>query len=205
MKPHGIGMAVSLTWMLAAAAQSILAADLPLPYPSFYESPDLFVQAIATAERTIQPLAQKITGITVPHHLLAADMIATTFRLAARQKPARIVILSPDHFRRGTTLISTTTRPFQTPLGEVAIDAPAIRALLDSGLAAESNLFSHEHGVQALLPFVVNTFPNIPVVPLALDIRSTPEEWEKCATLIQAIITPETLIIQSTDFSHYLT
>lgn len=198
-------MAVSLTWMLAAAAQSILAADAPLPYPSFYESPDLFVQAIATAERTIQPLAQKITGITVPHHLLAADMIATTFRLAARQKPARIVILSPDHFRRGTTLISTTTRPFQTPLGEVAIDAPAIRALLDSGLAAESNLFSHEHGVQALLPFVVNTFPNIPVVPLALDIRSTPEEWEKCATLIQAIITPETLIIQSTDFSHYLT
>ena len=205
MKRQGIAVAAWLAWMLTAAAQTVLPDAAPRSYPLFYDSADLFHKAIASADKSTQPLSQKVTGITVPHHLLAADMIATTFRLASGHQPARIVILSPDHFRRGTTLLSTTTRSFQSPLGAVAIDMPAVRALLGDGLVAESNLFSHEHGVQTLLPFIARFFPDVPVVPLALDIRSTPEEWEKLAALIQPIITPNTLIIQSTDFSHYLT
>lgn len=176
----------------------------PRPYPLLYESPEIFQTAIHNADKTSKPLPQKITGITVPHHLLAADMIATTFRLASVQKPKRIVILSPDHFRRSTTLLATTIRPFQSPLGNLAIDLPAVDKLLDNALVAESNLFSHEHGVQALLPFIVHYFPKVPVVPIAIHIRSTPSEWENLAVLIQPLITPDTLIIQSTDFSHYL-
>lgn len=190
--------------LLPALCLTVTVFAEPRPYPLFYESPAPFRAAIASADKTAAPLTQKITGITVPHHLLAADMIAATFRLASGHQPARIVILSPDHFRRGTTPLATTTRPFQSPLGGLAIDLPAASKLLENTLVAESNLFSHEHGVQALLPFIAHYFPKIPVVPLAIDIRSTPEEWEMLATIIQAIITPDTLMVQSTDFSHYL-
>ena len=186
----------------AAAAHLAAASE---PYPLFYDSPAPFLRAIERAEADVRPLDQPITGVTVPHHLLAADLIAGTLRLASKHHYDRIVILGPDHFRRGTTLCSTTTRLFQTPLGNVACDLPAIRILLEDRMVSESSLFSHEHGIQAILPFVVRWFPHTPVIPLALDIRSRPDNWPSIASAIKRIITPHTLIIQSTDFSHYLT
>ncbi|WP_338287909.1 AmmeMemoRadiSam system protein B [Luteolibacter sp. LG18] len=182
----------------------VLRAGAAEPYPLFYDSSSLFLPAIAAAEKNVRPLVQPVSGVTVPHHLLAVDMIADTLRLAAGHRYERILLLSPDHFRRGTTLCSTTTRPFKTALGDVAVDAEAVRTLLGDPAVSESSLFSHEHGVQAILPFLARWFPGTPVVPMALDIRSKPEEWPALANRLKPLVTADTLIVQSTDFSHYL-
>src|SRR5688572_11415154 len=87
------------------------------PYPLFYTDAAPFRASLAAVRD--QPLTQRITGITVPHHLLAADLIAQAFRLASRGKYRRLVLISPDHFKRGKTPFSTTTRRFTTPLGAV--------------------------------------------------------------------------------------
>jgi poly-gamma-glutamate synthesis protein (capsule biosynthesis protein) len=192
---------LKLTAILAATILPVVAAE---PYPLFYGSPTLFLRAIGRAEADIRPLGQPVTGVTVPHHLLAADLIAGTLRLASGHHYDRIVILSPDHFHRGTTLCSTTTRAFQSPLGDVAIDLPAVRSLLDNKIVSESSLFSHEHGIQAILPFLARWFPDTPIIPLALDTRSRPADWPALAAAIRPVVTPHTLVIQSTDFSHYL-
>ena len=175
------------------------------PYPLVLDTPAVFRQAIAGAEAAARPLARHITGVTVPHHLLAADMIAHTLHLASGKQPARIIILSPDHFRRGTTPGSTTTRGFLTSIGPVPVDEPAARVLAGKPGFAESDLFSHEHGVQVLLPFIARWFPGVPVLPVALDTRSRPDDWQRLADAIRPFVTRDTLIIQSTDFSHYLT
>ena len=39
-----------------------------------------------------------VTGITVPHHLLAADLIARGFWAASAGQYDRIILISPDHF-----------------------------------------------------------------------------------------------------------
>ena len=44
-------------------------------------------------------------------------------------------------------------------MGPVAVDEPAARALAARPCFSESNLFSHEHGVQALLPFIALRLP----------------------------------------------
>lgn len=184
------------------------------PYPCLFESAAPFRDAIAVAEREQAargPVGNlRITGVTVPHHLLAADLIAATLQYAAGQTYERIILLSPDHFRRSPAPGATTTRPFQTPLGDVPVDAAAALALCDAAGTAEplvtlSNLFSHEHGVQAVLPFLAHWFPGVPVLPVTLDVRSVPAEWERLARRIEPLVSPRTLIVQSTDFSHYLT
>lgn len=184
------------------------------PYPPFFDSAVPFREAIAVAEKehaARSPLgAVRITGVTVPHHLLAADLIAVTLRYAAGGNYERILVLSPDHYRRCPASCATTTRSFQTPLGDVPVDGEAARSLCDGPGASDpplitmSNLFSHEHGVQAILPFLAHWFPGTPVLPLAIDVRSTPADWEKLAKRIEPFVTPRTLIVQSTDFSHYL-
>ncbi|QUE49815.1 AmmeMemoRadiSam system protein B [Luteolibacter ambystomatis] len=182
----------------------MLRAAAAEPYPLFYDTSALFLPAIISAEKNVRPLEQPVTGVTVPHHLLAADMIADTLRLASAHRYKRILLLSPDHFRRGTTPCSTTTRPFKTVLGDVPVDEAAVRALLGDAAVSESSLFSHEHGIQAILPFLARWFPGTPVVPMTLDIRSKPEDWPALAQRLKPLVTPDTLIVQSTDFSHYL-
>ncbi len=172
-------------------------------FPPFYPEAQPFLSAMRQTKTA--PLAQRLTGLTVPHHLLAADLIASAFALAARQDYRRIIILSPDHFSRSSTPCAVSIRNFQTVMGEVRIDTDAIARLRENPLVSASNLFSHEHGVRALLPFVAHYFPRARIVALALHRNSQPAQWDSLAQTLAPLLTADTLLLQSTDFSHYLT
>jgi poly-gamma-glutamate synthesis protein (capsule biosynthesis protein) len=178
-------------------------AAAPLePFPPFYPEAQLFEKAIRLTKSP--PLPYRITGLTVPHHLLAADLIAEAFAMAAGQDYRRIIILSPDHFSRSPTPFAVSIRNFQTVMGEVAIDIDAVARVRENPLVSASNLFSHEHGVRALLPFVAHYFPHARVVAVAIHRDSQPPQWDSLAQTLAPLLTPGTLLLQSTDFSHYL-
>jgi AmmeMemoRadiSam system protein B len=171
-------------------------------FPPFYPEAQPFLSAIRHTKSA--PLAQRITGLTVPHHLLAADLIASACALASAQVYRRIIILSPDHFSRSRTPFAVSIRNFQTVMGEVKIDADAVARLRENPLVSASNLFSHEHGVRALLPFVAHYFPGARIVAVAIHRDSQPAQWDSLAQTLAPLLTADTLLLQSTDFSHYL-
>ena len=171
-------------------------------FPPFYPEAQPFLSAMRQTKTA--PLAQRLTGLTVPHHLLAADLIASAFALASGQDYRRIIILSPDHFSRSLTPFAVSIRNFQTVMGEVRIDADAVARLRENPLVSASNLFSHEHGVRALLPFVAHYFPRARIVAVALHRNSQPAQWDSLAQTLAPLLTADTLLLQSTDFSHYL-
>ena len=145
-----------------------------------------------------------VTGIVVPHHAVAFDLIEETFRCAANQEYKRIIILSPDHFRRSTTPFATTLEDFQTPGGCVKSDDEAVNEILKNNNTSTSTLFSREHGVQILLPYIAKYFPKAKVLPIALRIESKKDQLASLIDTLEPLVTRETLIVQSTDFSHYL-
>jgi hypothetical protein len=49
--------------------------------PPFYPEAQPFLSAMRQTRTA--PLAQRLSGLTVPHHLLAADLIAGAFALAS--------------------------------------------------------------------------------------------------------------------------
>ncbi len=198
---------VVLGLILAGAPTAAEASD-PLdsrarPYPRFHTDAAPFLKAIRTAGPR-EPLPQKISGATVPHHLLAADLIAETLRLASGEKPERILLICPDHFQRARSAGATTDRDFDTVLGRVPTDRAAVDQLLAHPQIALSSLASHEHGLQTVLPFLAHYFPQVPVVTLVLDTDSPPDEWSRLADALAPLFTERTLLVQSTDFSHYL-
>ncbi|MEW6388196.1 MAG: AmmeMemoRadiSam system protein B [Thermodesulfobacteriota bacterium] len=172
------------------------------PFPPLFARPEPFLQAIQ--KNRAKPLPVKITGLTVPHHLLAADLIAASLARLAEQGYERIVILSPDHFSRSRTVFAVTRRNFGTPFGTLRTDQTAVRRLLENPRVSLSGLFSHEHGVQALLPFLAYYFPQARIVPLAIHRAAKPRDWDALAQTLAPLLTSDTLVIQSTDFSHYL-
>src|SRR4051794_25155441 len=68
--------------VLASAAACEAASEEALaPFRSMYADADIFLTSLRGARNpSIAP--QKVSGLTVPHHLLAADLIAQAFRIA---------------------------------------------------------------------------------------------------------------------------
>ncbi|MEM6587437.1 MAG: AmmeMemoRadiSam system protein B [Pseudomonadota bacterium] len=160
------------------------------------------MSAIA-AERPTFDVPTGVTGITVPHHLLAADLIARGFWAASRGDYDRIVILSPDHFRLVPSGFAVDASDHETPLGPILGDKDAERVLEQAGLAFHPSIAS-EHGVGALLPFIAHFLPDTPVVSAVLSVQSTAEDWSRLEDILQGLVGPKTLVVQSTDYSHFL-
>lgn len=191
--------AVLAAFLSAGAAR----ADEPPPIPSPFRDDRIFAASIAAAESLAIP-PRAVSGLTVPHHLVAADLIARAFLLARDNRYDRIVVLTPDHFKRTRRPFATTTRDFDTVYGRVPTDGDAVATLLAGPLVEDSDLFVREHGITAILPYVARFFPDAPIVPVAVAIGSDRNEWEGLIAALLPLVTPRTLILQSTDFSHYL-
>ena len=78
------------------------------------------------------------------------------------------------------------------------------RLLQSNALIDESDLFESDHGIGAILPFVKRYLPSARLVPIAVSIGSTRDDWEALAAILRTELRPTALVVQSTDFSHYL-
>jgi hypothetical protein len=90
---------------------------------------------------------------------------------------------------------------FATPLGNVPVDRAALRAVLDLPQVVTSDAaHALEHSLEVQLPFLQKVLGAFALVPLAVGTASV---QEVAAVLERLWGGPETLIVVSTDLSHY--
>ncbi len=163
------------------------------------------IRAAIEAERPSAPVRVRVTGITVPHHLLAADLIARGFWATGRQDWKRVVILSPDHFGASRTPLAVVAGDLPTLFGSVPADTRAIRRLLkDRAMFSTTAHLAREHGINAVTPFVKHFFPKARVVAMAVSPFAGPAELDRAMPALRRLLDQDTLVIQSTDYSHDL-
>ncbi|MCU4653064.1 AmmeMemoRadiSam system protein B [Roseibacterium sp. SDUM158016] len=186
---------------LAMPAGGALHPDLAhLPEPD----PVALTQAIA-AERPDSPPPVGVTGITVPHHLLAPDLIARGFWAASAGSYDRIILLAPDHHGLVGEGAATARGCVETVFGRVPLDpAGAARLLAEGGPFSTHPDLAREHGVTSLLPFAARFFPGTPVLPVVTSMRAGAEDWAEMAEHLAPLLTGRTLVVQSTDYVHFL-
>lgn len=196
--------------LIAIGVAGSVAAQAPCPagdgpFPPFYHEAGPIGRALASTA-DVAPWPSTVSGVIVPHHLEAAHLIAGGLRQAsAGQNHARVILLFPDHFGVLKTPFATTSRSFETVLGHVPALPDLAGALVASGpRIAHECLFNFDHGIRAVLPFVAALMPGVPVLPVAVSVNSRPDDWAALAEALVPFVTPDTLIVQSTDFSHYL-
>ena len=202
--PRWLHLWVGSVTGLLIVGETLAGTDPTNPFPPLYPEGGLFELAIKS-DKPALPGKEQITGITVPHHLLVPDLIDRGFHAASKGDYKRLIILFPDHFKRLHTGVATTRRSFETPFGEIKTDRPAIDQLLtSSNVFQKSDLFERDHGIQALLPFAKHYFPDAKLIPVCLGVSSKPETWRQVAAALKPLVDEQTLVVQSTDFSHYL-
>lgn len=169
---------------------------------SQYTESSLFLSPIKQNQG--QAAAGEVTGLIVPHHLLAVDLLAKAFSSAAAGKYQNVILLSPDHFQAGQSEISVTERNFSTVFGEVKSDIDISRQLKKLPFVSEGDFFYREHGLQAVLPFIKYYFPEAKVTALAFKPTTSKSELDQVIEILEKELPSDSLVVQSTDFSHYL-
>ncbi|BAU57663.1 hypothetical protein HH1059_09690 [Halorhodospira halochloris] len=117
-----------------------------------------------------------------------------------REQIRHIVLLGPSHFVDFQGVAVPTVTSFTTPLGDVRINE-TLRTTAGNqpGVLYDDAPHSKEHSIEVHLPFLQRIFKEFDFLPLAVG-RMKPEE---CGQLIDSLLSEETLIVVSSDLSHF--
>lgn len=113
----------------------------------------------------------------------------------------RVVVLAPSH-RLGFRGIATSSADlFQTPLGDIPVDRAAVTQLKGlPGVVELDEAFAQEHALEVQLPFLQKVLSAFELVPLIVGEADS----EEVSNVIDSLLSPETLVVVSSDLSHFL-
>lgn len=145
-------------------------------------------------------------ALIVPHagYIYSGPIAATAYaRLEpARDRIRRVVLLGPSHRLSFRGLAATSADVFTTPLGPVRIDRAAVeRALTLPQVHLLDAAHAQEHSLEVQLPFLQRVLDDFSLVPLVVG-DAAPESVAEVLDLLWG--GPETLILVSSDLTHYL-
>jgi AmmeMemoRadiSam system protein B len=167
---------------------------------AFYPAdPDRLRAGVDAALDAIKVPAEEALGsaYVVPHagHRYSGPTAAHVYaRLrvhAARIE--RVLLIGPAHRVPLRGCAAPTHRAWRTPLGEVPVQAAP-------GVAMDDAPHAPEHSLEVQLPFLQRVLPpDVPVLPVVVGL-ARPDE---VSAVIAATAGPGTVILCSTDLSHY--
>lgn len=144
-------------------------------------------------------------ALIVPHagYIYSGGVAARAYDelAAARGSVRRVVLLGPTHRVAVRGLAAPSVEAFATPLGSVRIDREAIvsvRALPQ--VVINDAAHALEHSLEVQLPFLQEVLGDFALVPFAVGSASVEQVAEVLEHLWGGA---ETLIVVSTDMSHY--
>jgi AmmeMemoRadiSam system protein B len=140
-----------------------------------------------------------------PHagYIYSGLVAASAYRrlAAVRQQIRRVVLLGPSHRMPFSGLAVSTADTFRTPLGDIPLDAEAVMNLLElPQVVTLDRAHSMEHSLEVHLPFLQETLGEFTLVPLVVGDATADQVAEVLELLWGG---PETLIVVSSDLSHY--
>lgn len=114
----------------------------------------------------------------------------------------RIVLIGPSHRVPFEGLAISTTDWFETPMGLIAVDRQAESQIISiNGVQALEQAHAREHSLEVQLPFLQYLLDDFKIVPIIAG-QASPELIVKVLDTLEG--GPETLIVISSDLSHYL-
>jgi AmmeMemoRadiSam system protein B len=175
-----------------------IACSSPIGTEQYFSSGQITGQALERSE------GERAAIIVVPHFFPLAEIpLRNAYQKCRSRHIRRVILISPDHFgKRGECI--TTVAEFSTHFGTIVSDRKGIESLIQKRVCTEGERsFRREHGILVHLPFIKYYFPRAEIIPLIVPSAMHSCSGERILAAIQEFAGDETLLIISTDFSHY--
>ena len=152
---------------------------------------------------------RNIMGLICPHagYLYSGPVAAHAFSALAQDgKPDTVVLLGPNHKGYGSGLSLMRDGTWRTPLGDIEIDTAIADTILKESQVIDVDETAHrfEHSIEVQLPFLQFLYGNVfKIVPLCFLMQDYNSAVEVGRALIEALDKTNTVVIASSDMTHY--
>jgi MEMO1 family protein len=148
-----------------------------------------------------------IRAIIAPHagYMYSGIVAASVYKpLIGAKRINRIIMLGPSHFVGFNYAGLTGFTSWETPLGQIQVDQEFNSKLTDNRhFKINDQAHEREHSLEVQIPFIQTIFgSNVKIVPIVLGQNTN---FAKIAKRLSELLDGRTLIITSSDLSHYFT
>lgn len=173
----------------------------------FYPDDPLQLQQQLKSLLTAEPgVDTQPKALVVPHagYIYSGPIAATAYArlIPFAERIRRVVLLGPAHRMGFRGLAASSAEYFATPLGTVRIDQQAMdQILVLPQVRVLDEAHREEHSLEVQLPFLQVILEDFSLIPLLVGEADAAEVADVLETLWGG---PETLLLISSDLSHYL-
>ena len=152
---------------------------------------------------------RSIMGLICPHagYIYSGPVAASAFyELAVDGKPDTVVLLGPNHTGYGSALALMREGVWRTPFGDVEIDSGLADKILHETSLLDVDELAHryEHSIEVQLPFLQFLYGNnFKIVPICFRLQDYASAVEVGLALTEALVATNTVVIASSDMTHY--
>lgn len=147
-----------------------------------------------------------IFGIVSPHagYAYSGHTAAVAFNYLKQKDIEKVIIISPSHREYFPGICVYEGDGYETPLGIVEVDTEAAKKLTEESRIIYRGIEGHrtEHAIEVQLPFLQKILDNFKIVPVVMGDQGK-LFVDELAEKLQQIIDDKTIIIASSDCSHY--
>jgi hypothetical protein len=151
--------------------------------------------------------SNRLIAVVVPHagYRYSGFTAAHAYKWIQQRRPRRIVLIGPSHYASFRGMSIGDYASYETPLGRVRVDPDGKRALKECPLVGfHPEAHNREHSQDIQVPLLQVIFPEStpPILPLLVG-RLEEEDTPSLARCIRRILDHETILVVSSDFTHY--
>jgi len=148
----------------------------------------------------------KLIALISPHagYRFSGQVAAYGFSELKDSAIQKVILIGAAHHAGYKGASVYTTGSFRTPLGEVPINERLAKELLDdkSDVRFYPEAYAKEHSIEVQLPFLQTVLKDFTIVPILIG-SPTKKTFDHLIEVLSDILDEKTLIIASTDLSHY--
>ncbi|MFC1673650.1 AmmeMemoRadiSam system protein B [Pseudomonadota bacterium] len=190
--------------MSLTRSPAVAGAFYPADPATLRSEVQVFLNAVQNGVPITHDLPPK--AVIVPHagYVYSGPVAAYAFAKLTplKGKIERVVLLGPCHRVAVAGMALSGADNFLTPLGSIPLDHSLDDALLSlPGVEVFDATHAQEHSLEVQLPFLQEVLGDFALLPIVVGGASAPQVAD---VLDAAWGGPETLIVISTDLSHYL-
>lgn len=149
------------------------------------------------------PADKNLRALVMPHagYIYSGRTAGHAARFLDGTDFSKVIILGPDHRVGFRNSAISKADAYETPLGQVALhpDAAELRSRFDCFRHVPAS-DQKEHSIEVILPFLQAKLKDFQIIPIVMG----PGDTEQYAKAIDRIYDDTTLLVVSTDLSHYL-
>jgi MEMO1 family protein len=147
----------------------------------------------------------ELPAMIVPHAGMSFSgyVAGFAYKAIADQPIQQVIILGPSHNYPIEQVAVTSYDTWRTPLGEATVSSSSSGLVDDQVFVYNDAAFLSENSIEVQIPFIQALFPEAEIIPLAVGSLSE-ESRMVAADRIGQLLNDQTLLIVSSDLSHYL-